>query len=217
MTTNEKPILFSGPMVRAILDGRKAMTRRVVQPQPRKVILSARRGHVETSLNDPAGNWEWKGSIYGSHPREFPPIASSCPYGVGGDRLWVRETWALTANSDHDKACERWELNRKGGVWYAADGCQPSGCGGGMGKRRPSIFMPRWASRIDLEIESIRVERLQAITPEDCVAEGMPSKSPAFPRIDFAEGWDRINGEREGCSWADSPYVWVISFRRIKP
>ena len=202
MTTNEKPILFSGPMVMAILDGRKAMTRRVVQPQPRKVILSARHGHVETSLNDPAGNWEWKGSIYGSHPREFPPIASRCPHGVAGYRLWVRE---------------RWELNRKGGVWYAADGCQPSGCGGGMGKRRPSIFMPRWASRIDLEIESIRVERLQAITPEDCVAEGMPSKSPAFPRIDFAEGWDRINGERAGCLWADNPWCWVISFRRIKP
>lgn len=143
-----RPILFSGPMVRAILEGRKTQTRRVVKPQP-------------------------------AHCADLPmgkdlTFASACPYGQPGDRLWVRETWAVGTLFDYVRPsllpkpdCESklavdYAANPRR-IWHSED----------QGRWRPSIHMPRWASRITLEITSVRVERLQDISHKDAIAEGL--------------------------------------------
>ena len=181
----ERPILFSGPMVRAILDGRKTVTRRIV------------RG-VEM-------------------PR--------CPYGSPGDRLWVRETWCLAHPDYHDTDREAGSRPVKDGrfCFYAATDDVDTGDGSPW---KPSIHMPRWASRITLEVVCIRVERLQEIDEVDILAEGvtvdvvakltgtpwadMPTLHHAWERL-----WDSINGDR--ASWASNPWVWRVEFRRVQP
>jgi hypothetical protein len=182
----ERPILFSGPMVRAILEGRKTQTRRVVKPQ--SAILTDEMARV-LGVQPPA--------------QQNAPVIS-CPYGVPGDRLWVRETYAWSGDSSIPEA----DRIASGEVWYRADG----GRGGGI-RWRPSIFMPRWASRILLEITDVRVERLQDISDDDCRAEGY-DRSHAFPREWFARLWASINGTG---SWAANPLVWVVSFQRVTP
>lgn len=136
----------------------------------------------------------------------------ACPYGAPGDRLWVRETWRM---DQHGKGSN---------VIYAAD--LDERFRGGKGPWRPSIFMPRSASRITLEITSVRVERLQDITEKDIIAEGVTVDVAAkmtgipwssLPTLHHAweAGWDFINGKR--APWASNPWVWVISFRRVQP
>lgn len=209
----EHPILFSAPMIRALISGRKSCTRRVVKDQ---------------RLASQITGW---GCIGG---QGFGWIAGDtilrCPYGdrgdPGGARLWVRETWAHDAESLEALRSEMDDamppVSGLGhGPYYRADGIHEN-----TGLRwRPSIHMPRWASRLTLEVLSVRVERLQAITPSDIEAEGFACEFRAGPgtpswdeqrRIGFAEGWDRINGKRKGCAWADSPWVWVVAFRRVE-
>ena len=183
----ERPILFSGEMVRAILEGRKTQTRRVIKHQPDGM--------------DPVYTKDFK--------RDFG--CRSCPYGVPSDRLWVRETHALDVPG----------CGEQGGVSYQADHDDNGGDGPTRIKWRPSIYMPRWASRVTLEITDVRTERVQDVTNANITAEGMPRSgdgfvSPETPRIWFRNLWDSIN-EKPGRAWADNPWVWVIEFRRVDP
>jgi hypothetical protein len=193
-----RPILFSGPMVEAILAGRKRQTRRVMKPQPANVWTEARMDRGVACFGAP-----W---VKGIH-------VVRCPYGQPGDRLWVRETWrpvpatayrasegvAQTINpTDPDEAAVyRAGWDRSGDHYW-----------------RPSIHMPRWASRLTLEITDVRVEPLQDISRADALAEGIhPSDQPHVPeRAMFQALWDSINAGR-GFAWADNPWVWVVGFR----
>ncbi len=193
----ELPIRFSGPMVKAILDGSKTQTRRVVK-QDRDGLLDCK----------PTPAWDafWQ--------------CVACPYGKPGDRLWVRETFGI---DDED-----------GAVLYFADPDTAQNaehariCEDRYPRRRPSIHMPRWASRILLEITDVRVERVQDISEADAQAEGI-EYSERFegycigmaehyhshdPRLSYASLWESINGPD---SWAANPWVWVVEFRRIEP
>ena len=186
----ERPILFSGPMVRAILEGRKTQTRRVVkEPYGLKALWFKALGR---------------------------PAVSQCPYGQPGDRLWVRETW-------------------QPGTWgpsYRADFTEESArrC---LNPWKSCIHMPRRFSRITLEVTEVRVQRLQDISEEDAQAEGchltasmthgergpgakswVEMPKDGFKGL-FRELWDSINGQRQGCAWADNPWVWAVSFRRV--
>lgn len=188
-TAKERPILFSGPMVRAILDGTKTQTRRVVKPQP-------------TAGFDPYGS-----PMYATPagPRIIP-----CPYGIPGDRLWGRETFAQGV-----EGCD-------GGISYRADHADPKGDGPAHPmKWRPSIFMPRAASRILMEITDVRVQRLQEISEDDARAEGCApvvnddgSVDCGTRKTTFSLLWESINGAG---SWHANPWVWAITFRRLQP
>lgn len=194
----ERPILFSGPMVRAILEGRKTQTRRVVVPTmttPRVAPL-----HMEPWIIDGEQETDEHGlpCWAGYHP-DYPGEAKwfSCPYGQPGDRLWVRETW----NKQMIDGAER--------VAYRAD--IPNGHS--FLYWHPSIHMPRWASRITLELTGVRVERVQDITSEDARAEGVDAPD-VLPRSKFATLWDSINAKR-GYGWETNCWVWVLEFKRL--
>jgi hypothetical protein len=194
---SEKPILFKGPLVRAILEGRKTVTRRIVKPQP------IRDG-------DDLDDWYWSSPRYDNgdgcnffhtdedHAKEL--MATACPYGVAGDRLWVRESFGTQLGS-FGESLEY--------VFKATDDER-------LGPWKPSIFMPRSASRLLLEIVSVRVERLQEISTEDACAEGMSTDHAGdwTAREQFQDTWDKINFKRG--SWASNPWVWVITFRRVR-
>ncbi|HCW1044313.1 TPA: hypothetical protein OW455_005383 [Pseudomonas aeruginosa] len=205
----ERPILFTGPMVRAILEGRKTVTRRVMKPQP----------DFLGSMVDP--NTPFKTLDAGLHAR------ITCPYGEPGDRLWVREAWAADAQVD---AIAPSDLSQGEPIWYPADlSVRQTGCSMiSKGRVRPSIHMPRWASRILLEITAVRVERLQDISEEQALAEGVRGEPCDHARQacadigcwgDTAKGafgflWESLNGEG---SWAANPWVWVVEFKRVTP
>lgn len=202
----ERPILFSGPMVRAILDGKKTQTRRVVKPTMTAPRIAPLR--MEPWIDEFSGAQEtddrglpcW----LGFHP-DYPGDAKwfSCPYGREGDRLWVRETWACDEYGRRHQS--------QGMVYYRADAES-------MGAWRPSIHMPRWASRITLEITAVRVEPLQNIGEMDAMHEGckLPTNSPRNYRRAFRALWNDIN-EKHGYGWDSNPWVWVVSFRRVQP
>ena len=174
----EHPIIFSGPMVRAMLSGTKTQTRRIVQPQPSSGLIVGE------------GFWWWQGGRCWRRQEDLVIELRATARWKIGDRLWVRETWQMNEPPS--------------GAIYRADdvaGHIDSGW-------RPSIFMPRWASRITLEVTAVRVERLQDITEEDATREGCTC------RFHFRQVWDRINGKRG--SWASNPWVWVISFHRLE-
>jgi hypothetical protein len=196
LQVKERPILVSAPMVRAILDGRKTMTRRIVNPQPQQRQTGS---SIAFAMDDDDWAWGYKGQpnrCTVSNKRGGPTgYASECPYGQPGDRLWVRETHMI-----HD-----------GEIAYAATDQPLVGCD----KWKPSIYMPRQASRITLEVVSVRVERLQDITEEDAIAEG--AQCAGFPasltnRGAFAALWNKINGVD---SWAANPWLWVVEFTRV--
>lgn len=200
----EGPILFSGPMVQAILAGRKTQTRRVVKPQPFRSI-----------------DGEWYQEAPGSYPRTRE--LWECPFGEVGDRLWVRETWTGESNS---------YTKRRGikQVSYRAD--EEYRCGKMkqyLGKWRPSIFMPRWASRITLEITGVRVERVQDISDADIEREGLWGSSEEYRseicinrdsapalhdtrRKHFKALWDSLHGKG---AWDRNDWVWVIEFKVV--
>ena len=218
----ERPILFSAPMVRAILDGRKSQTRRIVKPQPHAGVR--RSVFVRSGLED-------------GHGREL-----RCPHGVPGDRLWVRETWQHAPQDRCDcpqpsepSPCDDWSngtgcRSNRGEVLYRADVGNETEersvvrlahrHGTHVAPWRPSIHMPRWASRITLEVTGVRVERLQEISDADAMTEGVPftelpqgqDRPDPLHRAQFADLWESINGPR---SWEANPWVWVIEFRRL--
>lgn len=198
----ERPILFSGPMVRAILDGRKTMTRRVMKPQP-QVYYSPTEPEVQ--------RMKWRGVKY------RPASCAPCPYGQPGDRLWVRETWGLVETPLIGAIYKTdWVQDDSGerDGWWRGDHFHE-----GDIEWKPSIHMPRWASRITLEITDVRVERLKDITVEDAQAEGVTPLGVEGDgrrwRAAFREPWDSINARR-GYGWTANPWVWVISFKSIK-
>ncbi|WP_411387604.1 hypothetical protein [Pseudomonas aeruginosa] len=205
----ERPILFSGPMVRAILEGRKTVTRRVVKPQP----------DFLGSMVDPYT--PFKTLDAGLHAR------ITCPHGQPGDRLWVREAWAADAQVD---AIAPRDLSQGEPIWYPADfSVRQTGCSMiSKGRGRPSIHMPRWASRVLLEITAVRVERLQDISEEQALAEGVHGEPCDHARQacseigcwgDTAKGafgflWEQLNGAG---AWQANPWVWVVEFKRVTP
>ena len=190
----ERPILFSGPMVRAILEGRKTQTRRVLVPQP-----------VDPKIIRVAGDKiVFMGRDEGFYSNYWPTMV-----GVPGDRLWVRETFATGI-----PGCP-------GGITYRADHLDPRGDGPANPIRwTPSIFMPRGASRITLEVVEVRVQQLRDITDDDARAEGAEPEwrqatHPAKTyRGGFASLWDSINAAR-GYGWDKNPWVRAITFRDI--
>ncbi|MDG9784684.1 hypothetical protein [Pseudomonas otitidis] len=208
----ERPILFAGPMVRAILSGEKTVTRRVMKPQPTPSNMGGHSWpcpihqtmlHVEQELQNGEGIWAGLAD-------------SACPHGTPGDRLWVRETWATDAQVD---SIAPRELSQGEPIWYPADDhLRQTGCSMmSRGKCRPSIHMPRWASRILLEITAVRVERLQDISDEQALSEGVDQTNtsiPGYARQRFQDLWESINGTG---SWDANPWVWVVEFKRITP
>jgi hypothetical protein len=206
----ERPILFSAPMVRAILDGTKRQTRRAVKLHGE--ADEVRRIAVMPPTPDRSESWMF---TRGSGGAIVP-----CPYGEKGDRLWVRETWDARSWTSGNYP-ERLK------VCYGADGEQrefsvpveqwPSMDRGD--RWRPSIHMPRWASRITLAVESVRVERLRDISEEDAKAEGVEPAVPVeWPTAapDYCAGFERLWREINGAeSWDANPWVWVIGFSRV--
>ena len=198
----ERPILFSAPMVRAILEGRKTQTRRVV-----KLPHNNPLGRWEpTTVGGPNGGKTHKGETVPECAAIWHTRTGDCVcarYEVG-DRLWVRETFYL--------------IGETGECFYAATGdsnMPPATFGGWRGPWKPSIFMPRRHSRITLEVTGVRVERLQEISEADAAAEGVYT-DPACPAYDaYRVLWDQINAKR--APWASNPWVWVIEFKRVTP
>ena len=219
----ERPILFSAPMVRAILAGTKTQTRRIVKPQPHAA-------HNPQHAEARAAGWVWM--AHDDRPGySFATGDFRCPYGQPGDRLWVREAFM------HEPADYCWEASvsipcRPAETVYRAD---HDGDTRGAGWK-PSIHMPRALSRITLEITGVRVERLQDISDTDCIAEGIErpedmskeaveamdiwpigAERECFnalnqPVHQYRRLWERINGP---VSWAANPWVWAIEFRRV--
>lgn len=218
----ERPILFSAPMVRAILEGRKTQTRRVIKHQPPEASVDVITFHHP----DPRTHY------WGFDGASLLDWCQPCPYGEIGDRLYVRETWQHSNHpfGPYEDDCL---------VFYRADYMDdshgPDGEKSPEGKYRewrPSIHMPRSASRITLEIAGVRVERLQDISEQDAIAEGVtpyaiyggkvaswkgtPGMIGAYEtaREAFRGLWDSINAER-GLGWSANPWVWVIEFQRV--
>jgi hypothetical protein len=215
----ERPILFSAPMVRALIDGSKTQTRRIVKPQPHSAP-SFSGGYAVRQPKRTFANRQTAGEL----SVECPYVHQACPYGQPGDRLWVRETWAQPAALD------------PGPTVYRADypACVPAQYENVPPAEqitwKPSIHMFRKDSRILLEIVSVRVERLQDISEADARAEGItPHEVRQFAIFgaseeeraaiyrDAAVGpyrglWQQINGPG---SWDANPWVWVVEFRRV--
>jgi len=211
-----RPILFNGEMVRAILAGRKTQTRRVVKTKNEKPFQFLGVNAIRTFAY-------------------FGDDASSCvlddavgfPYGQPGDRLWVRETWrALSSRFDYRADYpQTWERGE-----HDVETDDPSGrliLRAEDYKWRPSIHMPREASRITLEVKAVRVERVQEIHSHDALAEGIfyktgsyelewftPNQRDAQRVEDFKKLWNSIN-EKRGSGWEKNPWVWVIEFERV--
>ena len=201
----DRPILFSAPMVRALLDGSKTQTRRLVKPQPPAHLNKLR--HI--------GNGDWQ---FVEDTCQLADTVSTvrCPYGQPGDRLWVRETW--------------WRDEEDNSIIYRVDAnsdivyVNKHETGLAKYNWRPSIFMPRAASRITLEITAVRVERLQDISGADAQAEGIvPDGDGGWhladtrhymgdPISSYASLWEYINGAD---SWDLNPWVWVIEFKKV--
>jgi len=265
----ERPILFSAPMVRAILEGKKTQTRRVLNR-----ILGVGPITEFGPSNTPGYDWNYRDKQMRWHdvmangvlePNGL--ILGRCPYGRPGGRLWVRETWRpygwredgplsiqfkdMTIEQERGREEDGYEDWYERMAFQASEECEAAGCGlDGEDlyswdrpeecpiKWRPSIHMPRWASRIDLEVVRVRVERLQGISEADAIAEGINegpngyywgedgSKNQCFvsPKFSFA---NLVNFVNNGPNWNmpghpkpiwdENPWVWVIEFKRIRP
>ena len=214
----EYPILFSGPLVRAILAGTKTVTRRVVKERE--------FGRSDT----PGYDWTFRDRRALWNDLDHDDMMRRCPYGEPGHRLWVRETWGVfDAESDPQAVAIAYRADDHDGqrgecTWLEVPDDYAGRVPGPDERWRPSIHMPRWACRIELDVLSVGVERVQDITAEGARAEGIDGNSnpgdfcmgregngyvSAFARL-----WDSINGKRPGCAWADNPWVWRIEFSR---
>jgi hypothetical protein len=196
---NDHPILFSGSMVQAIFAGRKTQTRRVIRPQPAPDVEAISEAPdtdpiIGCMVSGHSGIWEDEHGL---------GLKWRCPYGVPGDQLWVKETFAIVSDGEKDGKCFRADmtdfdfLDRERGERWT-----------------PSILMPKRASRLRLDVIRIRVQRLQDIDPKDAVAEGVPTGGFASPLREFEMLWDTINSRR-GFGWKANPWVWAVTFRAI--
>ncbi len=226
--TKERPIIFDGESVRALLAGTKTQTRRAIRPQPPSVEAVHDKSGLDFSLYSgpdyPSGIWRVAGPVWAVG--ELGSVTEwKCPFGRVGDRLWCREKWArncFMADSQctgpnhchHAATCSKLRLESE--EW------------------KSPVKMPRWASRLTLEITAVRVERLQEITEEDAIAEGVEKldfhrlldhrvrdaelerlsgrKLPPYYVRAFHAAWDKINGKRH--PWASNPWVWCLTFRK---
>ena len=235
----ERPILFSAPMVRAILEGRKTVTRRVMKCQP-DADASITVESYNVAVTNRRGYQEAGPEIFGAWWRDGE-AGCKCPFGQPGDRLWVRETWYCdhfeVQQGPYLQPADMHDLDQSredGELVYAADGLAPYEQDQPTWK--PSIHMPRWASRILLEITDVRVERLQDITEEQALAEGIVGvpfrPDDGWPICTgymvgpddgktglqttaakaFAGLWDSVGG-----NWNANPWVWVVEFKRVTP
>ena len=234
----ERPILMSAPMVRALLDGSKTQTRRIMKPQPSS-------GFLARGIHSIVPQWPHQDGVRWFMRDGMSELVKS-PHGGPGDRLWVRETfyawgrWETRFNAQ--KSRDEWHFVDmtldSGRVYsYAATSAHPGPKGlkrsGGVAPawwKRPAIFMPRAASRINLEVTDVRVERLQAISEADAIAEGCTQnhngyfwggphavsglKQMATAVSAYRDLWESINGPG---SWDANPWVWVIEFRKEQP
>lgn len=221
-------------MVRAILEGRKTQTRRILK-SPHVVLLS----QLEKEYGAPIESNQYGVSFDADGVRAVVSVPLFCPYGGPGDRLWVREAFSSERQEQAGTGAVRWVVIDSGGfaertgAYYRATYDEVAS----RARRwRPSIHMPRCLSRITLEVTGVRVERLHAITEEDAKAEGVepftPPRGhispdqrvpgPGFDRVrlgdqphrlPFADLWEKINGAE---SWDANPWVWVVSFRRVE-
>ena len=217
------PILFSREMVRALLDGRKTQTRRIVKPQP-------------TAVHGRAGHYSGSYQADGDNRKEIV-----CPYGQPGDRLWVKETFRTWLDEESlftGRLSEITDEPRRRAV-FASTEYRASSLDSESGGWRPSIFMPEWLSRITLELTRVRLERLQSISEADAIAEGIevidadagiyrdyneplaqstaddPRQGMCFcPVRSYETLWNSINGPG---SWDANPFVWVLEFNRVQP
>ncbi|AHG22160.1 phage-like protein [Chania multitudinisentens RB-25] len=223
------PILFNGDMVRAIIDGRKTQTRRVMKVQP-----SANFSPMNMALElDYTARWYTPGVVDKNGylqpaKKQIFGVADedegySCPLGAVGDRLWVREAWqVIHSEYDEDEITYAPEIpKQQDNYWhpiYEVDFKGESREERGF-PWRPSLHMPRWVSRLLLEITAVRVERLQDISEEDAKAEGAaPSTRAITPpeaiyRVGFLNLWWSIYGEE---SWQANPWCWVIEFKLVE-
>ncbi|MBV0363885.1 hypothetical protein KTP02_06645 [Klebsiella quasipneumoniae] len=198
----ERGMIFNGEMVRALLDGRKTQTRRIIKDCTVGSDQISKFIQIEKKF-------------IGCYPEDVPElIRECCPYGVPGDRIWVREAFAsgLSTKSTLAYRATHKREDLEDGFYDTI-------------KWTPSIHMPRWASRILLEITGVRVERLNAISQADAIAEGAPPSHPSidcvsqeygfpdFSRSWFGQTWQHIYGEE---SWDANPWVWVIEFERVE-
>jgi hypothetical protein len=215
----ERPILFSGPMVKAILEGRKTQTRRVIKPQPGDVKFYAPAGQWGEREND----WMFSRKALPDGENTTGIELINCLYGKPGDRLWVRETlrrdpngnvWYYAAGKPEDWVTVKPENHTASLVWAVHK----------EGDICVSIHMPRWASRITLEITSVRVGRIMDISEADARDEGAGISLHEFPQWDgdpncyrklFRERWNSLNGKR-GFGWEKNPWVWVVEFKRLE-
>lgn len=213
----EKPILFSTEMVRAILDGRKTQTRRVMKPQPPEWVNSLYGPEwYSPAIIDSNGDLQEGKPIYGVYD-DYGDFGVKCPYQPGGV-LWVRETWADLRGmgfGNDPKTDKPWNFAYKADIKPGSDSDRAR-IDYGV-KWKPSIYMPREAARLFLLVKNVRVERLREITEEDAIAEGIRigiGGKPYFSCHDaFAALWDSINAKR-GYGWDVNPWVWVIEFER---
>lgn len=238
----ERPIIFSAEMVRAIVDGRKTQTRRVVKPPAPHGATGA--GFIRS--NGPSnGLWSWlSGDPKDSDTWDIVGDDFRGPYGVPGDRLWVRETHGFVDPAGCDDAVTYRSVEAPDGSarhvvyastgdlheWNIEDGDEYDERGRRRSCWRPSIHMPRWASRITLEVTGVRVERVQDIGDEDIQAEGVWHDGAYFRSVRhpvkgtckcwgtaaeaFRNLWDSINAKR-GHPWSSNPWVWVVEFERV--
>lgn len=214
----ERPILFNAEMVNAILDGRKFQTRRIINPQP--------------EFKEGTG-FHWKGAMYGIGSNYAETVRNftnfSCPIGRVGDRLWVRETTIISPPNwlapddvlDHPDVIKDPKGEYRVVQYVASNSDTDVPLKDYKFKKTPSIHMPRWASRILLEITNVRVERLQIISDEDAKAEGFDySTHPSAIEMGYAIGartnfrhtWEEIYGAN---AWNKNPWVWVVEFKKL--
>lgn len=194
----ERSVIFTGDEVLATLEGRKTQFRRVVKPQ-----------HIPAATR--TLRWE-------NQDAEELGLVATCPFGIPGDRMWVKETWApIPSLKPSGYFTDPNWIHRT--AWYRADNDKPTW----GGPWKPSIHMPRWASRIDLEIVSVRVERVQDISEADAEAEGLD-----WDRVDagslcvdgmpghkvwFMDRWNRTCGDN---AWSRNDWVWVVEYSMLK-
>lgn len=220
----ETPMLFNGDMVNALLDNRKTQTRRAVKSKRTSEGLLFDQNRVYRYLcSEHIESLEIQGYKLIENGDGFNVIPP-CSYEIG-DIIYVRETWAAGKCADSIKPSglnqKTWLIDN-GGLWYYADNTEPGTPISSKGKTRVSIHMPKWASRIKLEITDIRVERLNDISEEDAKAEGVAQCARRVVGLKggcdsylcgFRQLWKSINGDK---SWDDNPWLWCISFKVVK-
>ena len=218
METKERPILFNTEMVKAILDGRKTQTRRIIKPQPKGMCEWDQKEIFENIQKQNHVDYEGN-HFFAFHYDDKESQFVKCPFGKVGDRFWVKENYRTLCNVDMFKPSH---LNLGDPILYQSDGSMKKAnhhavfSSASFGKCRPSIFMMKWMSRINLEITNIRVERIGSISIDDAKKEGVDcSKSPGAHYILFQRLWDSIY-EKQGLGFDANPWVWIVDFKRVQ-